>query len=148
MLLHALGKKGIAAIGCEMNRAVAREGMGQLGVNILTDPFENLELPQSHFDLVMSFHTLEHLRFPAEIFAKAANILRSDGAILIEVPCGEEEYDNTDHLHFFSDKSLRLLLNQFFYTTEIIDNAYTNSAGVRIGSIYGFGRGVRCKQTE
>lgn len=148
MLLHALGKKGIAASGCEMNRAVAREGMQQLGVNILTDPFENLELPQSHFDLVMSFHTLEHLRFPAEIFAKAANILRPDGAILIEVPCGEEEYDNTDHLHFFSDKSLRLLLNQFFYTTEIIDNAYTNSAGVRIGSIYGFGRGVRCKQTE
>jgi tetratricopeptide (TPR) repeat protein/SAM-dependent methyltransferase len=143
MLLHALGKKGIAASGCEMNRAVAREGMRQLGVQILTDPFENLELPQSHFDLVMSFHTLEHMRFPAEIFAKAATILRPDGAILIEVPCGEEEYENTDHLHFFCENSLRLLLNKFFVTTEILDNSYTNSAGVRIGSIYGFGRGVR-----
>ena len=143
MLLHALGKKGIAVSGCEMNRAVAREGMGQLGVQILTDPFENLELPQSHFDLVMSFHTLEHMRFPAEIFAKAATILRPDGAILIEVPCGEEEYENTDHLHFFSETSLRLLLNKFFVTAEILDNSYTNSAGVRIGSIYGFGRGVR-----
>jgi 2-polyprenyl-3-methyl-5-hydroxy-6-metoxy-1,4-benzoquinol methylase len=143
MLLHALGKKGIAASGCEMNRAVAQEGMRQLGVQILTDPFENLELPQSHFDLVMSFHTLEHMRFPAEIFAKVVTILRPDGAILIEVPCGEEEYDNTDHLHFFCEKSLRLLLNKFFVTTEILDNSYTNSAGVRIGSIYGFGRGVR-----
>jgi SAM-dependent methyltransferase len=118
-------------------------GMRQLGVQILTDPFENLELPQSHFDLVMSFHTLEHMRFPAEIFAKAATILRPDGAILIEVPCGEEEYENTDHLHFFCENSLRLLLNKFFVTTEILDNSYTNSAGVRIGSIYGFGRGVR-----
>ena len=143
MLLHALGKKGIAVSGCEMNRAVAREGMGQLGVQILTDPFENLELPRSHFDLVMSFHTLEHMRFPTEIFAKAATILRPDGAILIEVPCGEEEYENTDHLHFFCETSLRLLLNKFFVTTEILDNSYTNSAGVRIGSIYGFGRGVR-----
>jgi hypothetical protein len=33
------------------------------------------------------------------------------------------------------------LLNKFFTSTEIIDNAYTNSAGVRIGSIYGIGRG-------
>jgi rubredoxin len=143
MLLYALGKKGIAASGCEMNRAVAQEGMRHLGVQILTDPFENLELPQSHFDLVMSFHTLEHMRFPAEIFAKAATILRPDGAILIEVPCGEEEYENTDHLHFFCENSLRILLNKFFVTTEILDNSYTNSAGVRIGSIYGFGRGVR-----
>jgi SAM-dependent methyltransferase len=143
MLLHALGKKGIAVSGCEMNRAVAQEGMRQLGVEILTDPFEKLELPQSHFDLVMSFHTLEHMRFPAEILAKAATILRPDGALLIEVPCGKEEYENTDHLHFFCENSLRLLLNKFFVTTGILDNSYTNSAGVRIGSIYGFGRGVR-----
>ena len=143
MLLHALERKGIAASGCEMNRAVAQEGMRHLGVEILSDPFENLDLPQKHFDLVMSFHTLEHMRFPIEIFAKVAAILRSDGAILIEVPSGEEEYENTDHLHFFCEKSLRLLLDKFFITTEILDNSYTNSAGVRIGSIYGFGRGVR-----
>ena len=143
MLLHALGKRGIVASGCEMNRAVAQEGMRQLGIQILTDPFEKLELPHNHFDLVMSFHTLEHMRFPVEIFAKAAQILRPDGAILIEVPCGEEEYENTDHLHFFCESSLRLLLDKFFATSKILDNSYTNSAGIRIGSIYGFGRGVR-----
>ena len=66
--------------------------------------------------------------------------------MLVEVPCGEEEYDNTDHLHFFCDKSLRLLLDRFFISTEIVNNFYTNSAGVRIGSIYGFGRGVRSEE--
>jgi tetratricopeptide (TPR) repeat protein/SAM-dependent methyltransferase len=148
MLLHALGKRGIAASGCEMNHAVAQEGMRQLGVQILTDPFEKLELPHNHFDLVMSFHTLEHMRFPVEIFAKAAHIIRPDGAILIEVPCGEEEYENTDHLHFFCESSLRLLLDKFFVTSEILDNSYTNSAGIRIGSIYGFGRGVRSTSAQ
>ena len=143
MLLHELAKRGITASGCEMNVAVAEEGMRQLGVNILTAPFEKINLPQGHFDLVMSFHTLEHMRFPIEVFTKAARILRTDGAILVEVPCGAEEYDNTDHLHFFCDKSLRLLLDKFFLSTEILDNSYTNSAGVRIGSIYGFGKGVR-----
>ena len=92
---------------------------------------------------MISFHTLEHMRFPENVLAKVARILRSDGSVLIEVPCGEEEYENTDHLHFFSETSLRLLLDKFFSTTEIIDNAYTNSAGVKIGSIYGVGRGVR-----
>jgi hypothetical protein len=91
----------------------------------------------------MSFHTLEHLRNPSSVLAKVANILHPDGAVLLEVPCGEEEYDNTDHLHFFSDTSLRTLLDKSFRTTEILDNSYTNSAGVRIGSIYGLGKGVK-----
>jgi SAM-dependent methyltransferase len=143
MLLHALGRKGVAASGCEMNRFVAQEGMRHLGVQILTDSFETLALPQKHFDLVMSFHTLEHMRFPVKIFAKTATILKSDGAILIEVSCGEQEYENTDHLHFFCEKSLRFLLNKFFFTADVLDNSYSNSAGVRIGSIYGVGREVR-----
>jgi 2-polyprenyl-3-methyl-5-hydroxy-6-metoxy-1,4-benzoquinol methylase/tetratricopeptide (TPR) repeat protein len=143
MLLHELRKRGMDVMGCEMNQAVAAEGMKTLAVDILTSPFEALELPTKAFDLVLSFHTLEHLRDPASVLAKVANILRPEGALLLEVPCGEEEYGNTDHLHFFCDNSLLLLLNKFFVNTEILDNSYTNSAGVRIGSIYGFGHGVR-----
>jgi tetratricopeptide (TPR) repeat protein len=143
MLLHALKKLGMTVAGCEMNRAVATQGVKNLGIDIRTEPFENLNLKEKNCDLVISFHTLEHMRFPENVLAKVARILRSDGSVLIEVPCGEEEYENTDHLHFFSETSLRLLLAKFFCTTEIIDNAYTNSAGVRIGSIYGVGRGVR-----
>lgn len=143
MLLHELGKRGMEATGCEVNRPVAAEGMKALGVDIITAPFEEIELPAKHFDLVMSFHTLEHLRDPAGVLDKVVTILRLDGAVLLEVPCGKEEYENTDHLHFFSETSLRTLLNKFFITTEILDNSYTNSTGVRIGSIYGVGRGVR-----
>ena len=143
MLLHALRKRGMTVAGCEMNRAVAAEGMKHLGVDIRTEPFESLVLPERHCDLVISFHTLEHMRYPEQVLAKIAKILRPDGSVLIEVPCGKEEYENTDHLHFFSETSLRLLLDKFFSTTDILDNSYTNGSGVRIGSIYGVGRGVR-----
>ena len=145
MLLHALKKCGMTVAGCEMNRAVAAEGVKNLGVDIHTEPFEKLTLPENNYDLVISFHTLEHMRFPENVLARIAMILRSDGSVLIEVPCGEEEYENTDHLHFFSENSLRLLLDKYFASTEIIDNFYTNSAGVRIGSIYGVGLGVRAR---
>jgi SAM-dependent methyltransferase/tetratricopeptide (TPR) repeat protein len=143
MLLHELGKRGMEVRGCEMNRAVAEEGMKRLGVDILTMPFEIIDLPEKNFDLVMSFHTLEHLRDPASVLDKVANILRPDGMLLLEVPSGAEEYENTDHLHFFSEDSLRMLLDRFFVQTEILLNSYTNSSGVRIGSFYGVGRGLR-----
>ena len=141
--LHALRKRGMTVVGCEMNSAVATEGMKNLDVDIRTEPFESLVLPERHCDLVISFHTLEHMRYPEQVLAKIAKILRPDGSVLIEVPCGKEEYENTDHLHFFSETSLRLLLDKFFSTTDILDNSNTNGSGVRIGSIYGVGRGLR-----
>jgi SAM-dependent methyltransferase/tetratricopeptide (TPR) repeat protein len=143
MLLHEMSKRGFNVTGCEMNQAVATQGAKSLGVTIFTEPFEKLDRLEQGFDLIMSFHTLEHMRNPVSVLEKAAQILRPDGAILIEVPCGEEEYENTDHLHFFSEKSLKLLLQSNFAETEILPNGYTNSAGVQIGSIYGVGRGVR-----
>jgi 2-polyprenyl-3-methyl-5-hydroxy-6-metoxy-1,4-benzoquinol methylase len=140
MLLRELAKHGHNAIGCEMNRAVAVQGIQNLSVEILTDPFEELELPTQTFDLVISFHTLEHMRRPTAVLSKIADILRDDGAVLIEVPCGEQEYDNTDHLHFFNERSLKLLLESYFAETEVLQNTYTNSSGVHIASIYGVGR--------
>jgi 16S rRNA A1518/A1519 N6-dimethyltransferase RsmA/KsgA/DIM1 with predicted DNA glycosylase/AP lyase activity len=46
MLLHALKKRGMKVAGCEMNRAVAAQGSEKFGVDIRTEPFENLELPK------------------------------------------------------------------------------------------------------
>jgi SAM-dependent methyltransferase len=148
MLLHALGKEGLTASGCELNRDVAREGIRKLGVNIATGSFEAVELQKSSFDFVISFHTLEHMRHPRSVFAKIAAILKPHGAVLVEVPCDDSEYENTDHLHFFSKHSLRLLIERFFTTTEILDNAYTTSSGTKVNSIYGFGRGVRSGHCE
>jgi hypothetical protein len=34
---------------CEMNHAAAQERMPQLSANIITEPFQNLELPKNHF---------------------------------------------------------------------------------------------------
>ncbi len=37
--LHALRKRGMTVVGCEMNSAVATEGMKNLDVDIRTEPF-------------------------------------------------------------------------------------------------------------
>jgi hypothetical protein len=75
-------------------------------------------------------------------------MLSPGGAVLFEVPCSENEYGNTDHLHFFSERSLRIMLDSFFDETEIVPNTYTTSAGVQCGSIYGLGRYPRCYEKK
>ncbi|MBI5095883.1 MAG: class I SAM-dependent methyltransferase [Candidatus Hydrogenedentes bacterium] len=145
MVLHELHMRGHEVMGCEMNPEISEEGRKQLGVDIRTAMFEDLELPRASFDVVMSFHTIEHVKSPRAVFEHIVQILRPEGTVLIEVPCGPEEYNNTDHLHFFCEESLKRLIQDYFEETEVIDNSYTNFEGVQIGSLYGIGRRVKAR---
>ena len=143
MLLRELTRHGHEASGCEMNRCIAEQGKKELNVDIVALPFEKMSVPQDTYDLVVSFHTLEHLRDVVDAFTKVAHMLKPKGSVLVEVPSGKEEYETTDHLHFFSEESLRRLVDRFFEETRIVHNSYENAQGVTIGSLYAIGRHPR-----
>ena len=143
ILLRELERLGHEALGSELNEPVARAGMAALGVKIRTGLFEEIDLPRGYYDVVASFHTIEHIIDLDRTFAKICAILKPDGAVLVEVPTGPEEYTNRDHVHFFSDASLRRLLERHFEVGETVANRYVNSAGTPIGSLYGIGRRPR-----
>lgn len=145
MLVAHLQECGHRVKGCDLNRDIVAQGVAALGIDIVASWFEELPLGSSTYDVVLAFHTLEHLVDPVSVMSKVVDILRPDGSMLVEVPGGEEEYGNLDHLHFFTEGSLRRLLEHEFEGVEILENAYVNSAGVRIVSYYGVGRGVRSK---
>lgn len=46
----------------------------------------NLNFPDGHFDVVVSFETLEHLQAQAELVAGFARVLAADGVLLISSP--------------------------------------------------------------
>ena len=140
ILLKELQNRGHIARGCEMNESIAKKGSEQLGIEIDTALFEDLDIETDTYDAVLSFHTIEHLVDPKLVLAKIAGILKPDGVVLIEVPCGPEEYDNTDHLQFFCKESLLGLLDNYFEQSDIIENRYTNEKGIEITSLYGIGR--------
>lgn len=148
MLVARLQSCGHRVRGCDLNPDIVARGAETLKIDIVAGWFEDLPLEPDGYDAVLSFHTLEHLINPHTVMHKIGLILRHAGAVLVEVPGGEEEYRNLDHLHFFSPESLRRLLARTFSEVEIVENAYVNSAGVRIVSYYGIGRGVTAKQSD
>ena len=143
ILLEELRHCGHEAAGCEMNRAIAEQGIAEFGVNVAIATIEEMEIREGYHDLVVAFHTIEHLRRPVQVLEKVARMLRTEGAILIEVPCGKEEYVNRDHLQFFGEESLRRLIGKFFERVEIVPNSYNACCGEPVGSLYGIGKGVK-----
>ena len=139
MLLAELGKHGHEATGCECNRETAELGIKTLGVEIMIGLFNDFSFPSTYYDVVASFHTIEHIPNLDQTFNKIANVLKPDGKLFIEVPTGSDEYPNTDHVHFFTDTSLKRLLERFFERSEVFPNTYYSASGKKIGSLYGLG---------
>lgn len=69
-------------------------------------------LPDQYFDLILSFHTLEHVRDPISFLMMIRKGLSDDGICIIEVPLLDEverHWNNVHfaHLNYFSEDSLR-----------------------------------------
>lgn len=85
LLLSLLKVQGWTVLGIEPSRNAAAFAK-KVGIETVTKPFEEIELKKESFDLVIFNHTLEHMRDPLAITAKARRILKEDGLILIDVP--------------------------------------------------------------
>lgn len=140
ILLRELEDSGHEALGCECNRPTAEAGIKALGVRIRIGLFEEVQLAQAYYDVVASFHTIEHIPDLSRTFAKIVDVLKPDGTAFIEVPTGPEEYANTDHVRFFSDASLKRLLERYFEVGETVPNLYSTADGTKVGSLFGIGR--------
>jgi hypothetical protein len=67
------------------------------------------------FDIISGFHVLEHMRNPGNLFKGAVQLLNKDGLLMVEVPNLESRptrnanYFYLEHIHYFTEKSIRLL---------------------------------------
>ena len=116
MLLYALKQKGYDVTGNDVC-AVADESMRELGIEISKKPVEEFAMEDRRFDLIMSFHVVEHLRDPLEVMGHLSSMLNVGGSMLLHVPVDDQELGNTDHFHFFTNKSCLRLMEQ--YTKDI-----------------------------
>ena len=141
MLLKEIRDKYKANVaGCEINAQIANAGIGVLGIPIMKGSFESITINPNAYDLIISYHTLEHMVSPCSVLEKICFLLKSNGTVVINVPCDEAEFDNLDHLHTFSSKSLRFLLEKYFVSVDIFEDIYENVEGLNLKSLYGIGK--------
>jgi len=90
---------------------------------IFNSTFEEAELPDEYYDMIVGIEVLEHVISPRIFLKKCFDVLRGNGLIHIEVPnyddvllrayknsSYQEFYYHKAHIHYFTKDSLLLLL--------------------------------------
>jgi len=101
------------------------------------------QLATSHYDLIVSFHVLEHIADPGEELQAWSRLLSLDGQLLIEVPhqAGHPLLANDlnpEHLHQFTPASLTVLLASRGFTCHALSLGHYESPvypdSIRVGA--------------
>ncbi len=79
-------------------------------------PVKDLEQINVKIDLIYMIEVIEHLENPREVLLQLKKILKKKSYLFLSTPPGYSDesrtnaFDNPTHIHFFTDKSLNILL--------------------------------------
>jgi SAM-dependent methyltransferase len=132
--LAAASAAGWEVLGIEFAPASAEAARAAYGVEVVVGDFPELPLEGS-FDAVTMWHVLEHLSDPSAALARAADLLRPGGRIVVSVPnidslqarLGGERWFHLDvprHLFHFSPRSLSALVERVGLRVARIGHLY------------------------
>lgn len=85
IMLDIFRERGWETWGVEPSAKSANEARRR-GHKILTKIFEEAELPNNYFEVVVLNHTLEHMENPVEVMKKVRMVLKNKGVVLVDVP--------------------------------------------------------------
>ncbi|MFZ3169720.1 MAG: class I SAM-dependent methyltransferase [Candidatus Methanoperedens sp.] len=119
-LLNKLSEYGAKeVVGIELSEEFAEFSRNR-GFKIFTDPIEELDISQK-FDIVVSFHTIEHVFDPMAVFKGIYKALKPDGWFLGEVP-----NQNDWRIKIFDDKIVKRFHydpnHYYYFSPETLKN--------------------------
>jgi SAM-dependent methyltransferase len=137
ILLYELSKLGYDVLGEDVC-AITEQSQKVYGITILNDPIETLQV-KDKFDVVMSFHVMEHLVNPRYVLEKVSKFVKPDGRIFLHIPIDDKELSNPDHYHFFCPLSMTYLMSRHTKIERFDIQYYRRANGDinAVGSIIG-----------
>jgi len=101
------------------------------GGNVYRGMFESADIPLGSFDVILSFHSLEHMNNPALVVGKMRKLLKKDGYVIVEVPnmvnvVKEIPYFSIFHQHinmFTKNSLVNLFCRQGFKLKSVLQES-------------------------
>lgn len=147
--LEALVKYGIKDVyGVEPSFKMVALAKKELRKRIKIDVFKKNQFPQNYFDLILCFHTLDHLIDPNGFVAGAFSLLKKGGYVAtvvhdtdglsVKVFGERSPIFDIEHIYLFNKKNLREMFSRRGF--EIIDvfnlvNTYPLSYWLRMSGL-------------
>lgn len=123
---------GWQVMGLEPDLSYANTGSDIYQIKIDQGIYETQKYIPNQFDLIATFHVLEHTSSPRHFLAKIKQDLKPNGLLFIEVPTIDRPYNGNlekffwkPHLYSFSKTTLCGLLEEIGFT--IIKATYTDN---------------------
>ena len=126
-------ERGWEAYGLEFSETAARHAREELGIPVFVGSLTDSPYEPESFDAVVLWHVLEHVPDPAEALAKAHQILRPGGLLVVAVPNFESlqagfsgrhwfHLDVPRHYHHFGVKVLKRMLKSAGFSVADISH--------------------------
>jgi 2-polyprenyl-3-methyl-5-hydroxy-6-metoxy-1,4-benzoquinol methylase len=126
--VEAAAQAGFDPVGIEPAAELAAEAR-ERGLDVRAGFLEDLDLPESSFDVVCAWHVLEHIADPLTALQGLRRVLKPSGALLIEVPNIESVWavrrglawanlDAEHHVAHYTGRALRALLERAGFTVN------------------------------
>ena len=146
--LLAFKKIGWDTYGVEKSELAAKFTIDELKLNVFNGELTQACFPPNFFNIIILYHTFEHIYNPFEILKEISRILKQDGLLVIAVPNMENiearifrKYwtmglDVPAHLFHYSQKTLTDVLNKSSFQVDTIKYlSGTSSLSSSIGNI-------------
>ncbi len=122
---------GWEAFGLEVSEAAARSARGEAAGRMVVGPAEAIPFASASFDAITAWDVLEHLSRPRESLREIHRLLKPGGRFVLTTGdvgswlariSGRKWhlYTLPEHLYFFTQRSLELLLDSEGFETEAI----------------------------
>ncbi|QSV44937.1 class I SAM-dependent methyltransferase [Geobacter benzoatilyticus] len=134
-LLHELNNRGHKVLGFECNKTLAEMGSRAFSLPIKGERFTAEKLEGEKFDLVLAYHTIEHVANVGKIVSDLSTATARNGKLVAELPI-ETIYNNPDHIHYFTEKSIQILFCVYYSKVEIVRNGFIDGKGDYTKSVY------------
>ncbi len=111
--------------GIDFDKTSAEYASKKCNCKVYTTDIKETPFPKKHFDMILAFQTLEHVKNPYSFINDLKEYLVPGGIIVMEVPNLYDAlaylyelpqhyrfYYHSSHLWYFTEKSLNLLMNK------------------------------------